>query len=71
MYVHSCTSKAIDGHVDHCALNELIGKFGALPYVRITSIRLYFFSHSDVPCIWGKVSDNTQTSSFIVIGVEK
>ena len=31
-HVCSCTSKAFDGHVDHCASNELVDKFGTSPY---------------------------------------
>jgi hypothetical protein len=31
-FVYSCTSKALDGHVDHCASNELVDKFGTSPY---------------------------------------
>ena len=31
-HVCSCTSKAFYGHVDHCASNELVDKFGTSPY---------------------------------------
>ena len=54
-YVYSCTtykqrSKAFDGHVDHCASNGLVDKFGTSPYApHLTSIRLDFGFHLGSP----------------------
>ena len=48
-YVHSCTSKAIDGHVGHCASKSWLVNLAHRPVLRITPIRLYFIL--GFPCV--------------------